>query len=184
MALFCAGACAFFFVLGTAVVANYLQEKPDLTPVIVAILTILFGCILSSVLGWIGIAIALRNGVRIFVRSNLYRVCHGQFAMAQTLEAGRIRTNPANYIIVVVTAVPLLAIWFMGMLTTVPTQGNKQDETQALVLLGLLPVLAIVCIAVVAFLSTRITARSPIECWGADIPEHDEDAANWYRWTE
>ncbi len=184
MALFRAGACGFVCVLSTVVIANVTQKQPDLRPFIVAILTIAFGCILSSIFGWIGIAIALRHRVRIFVMSNLYSVCHGDFTVATTLGPGITRTNPANYIIGVAAAAPLLAIWFAAMLTTAPGDHVDKIETAPFILLVLLPFLIIACIALVVFLSGRITAQSPGECWGAAMPESEAAVPNWYQSTE
>ncbi len=181
MALFCAGAWALVCVIGTAVVASITQKQPDLTQFVIAILIIAFGCCLSSLLGGIGIVIALRHRVRIFVKSNLSTVCHGDFTRATTLGPGRIRINPANYIIGVATVAPLLGTWFVAMLMTAPGARIDKVDTTQLILMWLLPVVAATCIAILIFLSARITANSPAECWGAEVPESEEEAPNWYQ---
>ncbi len=184
MALFCAGVCGLFCVLSTVLVATVTQKQPDLLPFIVAISIIAFACLLSSVFAWIGIAITLLHRVRIFVMSNLYTVCDGDFTVATTLEPKITGINPANYIIGVATATPLLAIWYVVMLTGATGHPADQNETTTFILLGLLPVLAIACVGVVVFLSSRITAQSPAECWGAELPEYEDVAANWYQSTD
>ena len=136
---------------------------------------------MSSVIGWIGIAIALRSQVRIFVMSNLYRICRGDFAVAKTIGPGLNGTNPGNYVIAVVTSSSMLAIWFMAMLISIPTRVNGENKTALFILLGLLPVLVIACVVLVAFLSERIMAKSPAECWGAEVPDSEKVTGNWYQ---
>lgn len=165
MALFCAGVCALVCVLGTAVIATVIQKEPNLVPFMIAIMTIALGCFFSTILSWFGVVIALRHGVRIFVVSNLYVACRGDFTSAATLATGRILVNPANYIIGVSTVVPMLAIWFMAKLTTVPGHWQNQNELAPFILQGILLLLGILCIVIVVFLSTRVAARSPAECW-------------------
>ena len=186
MALFRAGTCALVCVICTGIVASVTQKEPNLIPFMIAMATIVFGCFLSSILAWIGVVIAFLHGIRIFVISNLFAVCHGDFTVTKSLGTGHVPINPANCIIGVATAVPSLTLWFIAMLTTVAEQGNRRNETMTAIILGLLPVLGITCIVMVVFLSSRIMARSPAECWGIDPPESDKNevSANWYRATE
>jgi len=149
MALFRAGASGFLWIVVTAIVVAITQEKLDLIPFAIAIGTITFGCFLSTILCWIGVAIALGHGTRVFVASRLYKICRGDFTEAQTLEFGPGRTNPGNYIIAVATATPMLAMWFVAMMTTMPGPLDHEDSLLPLLVLCLLPVLAMLCIAVV-----------------------------------
>lgn len=179
MALFRAGAWAFLSVLVTAIVANVTQQQPDLIPFVIAISIIAFGCCLSSIIGLIGIAMALTHGVRIFVMSNLFTVCHGHFNVARTLEPSVTRTNPVNFLIGIVIATPLLGIWFTAMRYTAPgVRIGEADPTQT-ILLCLLPVLALFCIAVLYFLSRKIAAQSPAECWGTGVLDSQTSVVNW-----
>lgn len=181
LALFRAGICAFICVLSTAFFSSMIQKEAHLTTLMIAILTILLGCFMSSIIGWIGIVIALRNRVRIFVMSNLHSICRGDFTVAKTLGTGRNGTNPGNYVIAVVTSSSLFAIWFVAMLISVPPQVNGENKTALFILLCLLPVLVITCVILVDFLSKRIMAKSPAECWGVEAPESNKDPANWYQ---
>jgi hypothetical protein len=183
MALFCAGACAFFCIVSMGIVAHYKGKQPDLTPFIIAILTIAAGCALSSVLGWIGIVMALRHRIRIFVKSSLYSACRGDFAIARSLGPARTNTNPANYIIAVATAAPLLTAWCAAIIIFAPGTGIIENELMVMFFLLSLPFGVIACIAAILFVSHRITARSPAECWGAEIPASEKSDANWYEWT-
>ena len=183
MALFRAGACGTVCIIGMAVVFHVRQQQPNLIPVAVAISTILLGCILSSILGGIGVFIALRHGIRIYVATKLFKICRGDFAVAKTLAPRLDRTNPGNFIIIVAIVTPIMAFWFGAMLTTLPNQAQQQQETLPVILL-LLPVLCIAGIAAAVWLSGRIMARTPAECWGAHIPESEKEDANWYQRAE
>lgn len=185
MAGFRAGACGVVCLIVTVIAAEYFNRRPvDMIPMIIALVAILFGCFLSFVLGWLGVAIALRYGVRVFVISNLYERCQGDFDVAKTLLPPPHRTNPANFIVAMSAGVTLLAIWFISMLAILPADWNKEEGILPGILLGLLPVILIACIAVVIFLSKRIIAQSPADCWGAAAPELEEVDSNWYRTTD
>jgi len=182
MAFFRAGTVGLIWVLLAVFAAAAFHEEPDMVLFIVAILTILFGCLLSTVLCWVGILIALRHHVRIFVFSNLYKVCRGHFSSAGTLESGPLRINPGNYIIAIATVTPMLALWFVAMLLTMPGPGVQEIGVPFQIVFGMLPVLCIVAVAVIVYLSKQIAARSPAECWGQEAPEQDSDEndRHWY----
>ena len=178
MALFRAGGSGFLSIVVTVIVAEVTHEQPDLILFAIAVLTIVFGCFLSTILSCFGAVIAVRHGVRIFVSSHLCKICHGDFTEARTLELGSVRTNPGNYILAVATATPMLTIWFVAMLMTMPGPMEKDDNIASFIILCLLPILGSLCIAIVIFLSRRIMAHSPVECWGAEAPESETRAAS------
>ena len=173
LALLSAGASGLVSVLVTVIATAITQEQPNLFAFMVAILIILLGCLLSSVLGWMGVAIAFHHRVRIFAMPNLYTVCQGDFARARTWGPARLHANLANIVRGVATIVPCLAIWFVAMLATIPRNPADQPQPIAVVLLGVLPLLAIACLIITVVISNRIMASSPAECWGAEVPDAD-----------
>jgi|GEM_PF-6580802 len=182
MAGFLAGSCGVACIVGTILVADAFNREPNQVALMIALGAILFGCLLSFIFGWLGVVIAVRHRIRVYVMSNLYQVCRGDFRIAMALPPHVHRTNPANFIIAIAATVPLLALWFVMMLASMPAPGNNEEETKmVLFVLSLLPLVGIMCIAVVVFLSRRIMASSPADCWGADIPTATDEETNWYR---
>ena len=172
MASFRAGVTGLACVVGSVVAAEMFKQDPNFIQFAVAMIVIVIGCFISFLLGWIGVVIALRHGVRIFVISNLYKICHGNFSNAEHVQTGPTRTNPAHFIVAIAIAVPSLTLWFAAILMTMPLNMNDGDDiTVPIVILSLLPVLAIACLIMLIYLSKRIMARSPAECWGAPIPD-------------
>lgn len=179
MAGFRAGVAGLLMVLLSGLIADARQGIPDLTQFIIAMCVILTGMSMSFLFGWWGTILAFRHGVRVFVISNLRDICHGDFSQIERLSPRRYHTNPANFVMAVAISGPALALWFAAMLTTIPDPTQPQAPTvSAAILLGALPVLGVGCIALLIFLSTRVIARTPQECWLA-VPTSDHEV-NWY----
>ena len=186
MAGFRAAVAGVFALVLMAVIEQNLQRQADLNQVMVALGVILAGVGLSFSFGGWGTVIALKNRVRIFVISDLKHLCHGDYFQIVRLPMHRYLVNPANYVMTVAIAAPSLALWFVVMLLAMPKPGEPDlrglQMSRAMLLLALLPVLAILILALLIFLSRRMIARTPLECWGAAPPvEPSEDRHNWYR---
>jgi hypothetical protein len=185
MAGFLAAAHGTAWVFGTIFLASLVAVKgfdDNLILPMIAIGSICFGCFVSSVLGWIGIVIALRHGVRVFVKSNLYRVCRGDFQVATTLTLPPDRnTNPANFIVALAVGAPVLVIWCVGVVLAIPPAGVAQVDLKQQILMSMLLILPVAIIAIVIYLAKHIIARSPAECWGAELPLRETVETNWYR---
>ena len=169
-----------------AVIAQQLQRDPDFTQGMFALCVILAGTGLSFSFGWWGTAIALRNRVRVFVISDLKHFCHGDFFQNVRLPMHKYLANPANYVMAVAIAAPSLALWFVAMLLAMPKPGEPDlrwlQMSRAMLLLALLSVLGILILSLLIFLSRRMIAQSPLECWGAAPPvEPSNDRHNCYR---
>lgn len=168
------------------VIEQNLQRQADLNQVMIALCVIMAGAGLSFSFGGWGTVIALRNRVRIFVVSDLKHFCHGDFSQIARLPTLKFHLNPANYVMAVALAAPTLTLWFVAVLLAMPKPDVRDPPVGAFGLLLLsLPVLGILIIALLIFLSGRMIARTPLECWGAAPPvEPSHDRHNWYRRSE
>ena len=189
MAGFRAAVAGVFSLVLMVVIEQNLQRQADLNQVIIALCVIMAGAGLSFSFGWWGTAIALRNRVRVFVISDLKHFCHGDFFQIVRLPMHKYLVNPANYVMAVAIAAPSLALWFVAMLLAMPKPGEPDlrglQMSRAMLLLALLPVLGILIIALLIFLSRRMIAQTPLECWGAAPPvEPSGDNHNWHRMSE
>ena len=189
MAGFRAAVVGVFTLVATMVIAQQLQRDPDFTQGMIALGVILAGVVLSFSFGWWGTVIAMRHGIRIFVISDLKRLCQGDFFQFVRLPVRSYPVNPATYVMAVAIAAPSLALWFAAMLLAMPQPGEPDLQglqmSRAMLLLALLPVLGVLIIVLLIFLSQRMIAQSPLECWGAVPPvEQTRDSHNWYRRSE
>ena len=186
MAGFRAAVAGVFAIMLMLVIEQNLQRQADINQVMMAFCFIMAGAGLSSSFGWWGTVIALRNRVRIFVISDLKHFCHGDFFQIARLPMLKFHLNPANYVMAVAIAAPTLALWFVAMLLAMSKPDVRDPPVGVAVLLLLsLPVLGILIIALLIFLSGRMIARTPLECWGAAPPvEPSDDRHNWYRRSE
>lgn len=189
MAGFRAAVVGVFALVLMVVIEQNLQRQADLNQVMIALCVIMAGAGLSFSFGWWGTAIALRNRIRVFVISDLKHFCHGDFFQIVRLPMHKYLVNPANYVMAVAIAAPSLALWFVAMLLAMPKPGEPDlrglQMSRAMLLLALLPVLGILILALLIFLSGRMIARTPLECWGVAPPvEPSDDRPNWYRRSE
>ncbi len=186
MAGFRAAVAGVFSLVLMVVIEQNLQRQADLNQVMIALCVIMAGTGLSFSFGWWGSAIALRNRVRIFVISDLKHFCHGDFFQIVRLPMHKYLVNPANYVMAVAIAIPMLALWIVALLLAMPKPDERDPpEVVAVLLILLLPVLCLFIIALLIFLSGRMIARTPLECWGAAPPvEPSDDRHNWYRRLE
>ena len=179
MAGFRAGICGFLFLV--VFVIAFAHQPPNLVSCSIAIGSILGGCLISLVLGAIGVVMAFRHQIRIYVMSNLYARCRGDFELAKTMNAVVQGVNPTSFIVAIATATPLLAAWFALMV--IVSAGNQPNQASlSSRLVGyLLPLVVIGSVAVVASVSKRIIARSPHDCWSFPAPEIEETTSTWYQ---
>lgn len=181
MALFRASLCGLAWLFGTLFYSIATGNEPDMVPGMIALSAIFAGSMLSTLLCWVGIVVAVRHGVRIFVATHLSHICKGDFTVAQTQRQGGVSLNPGRFIVVVATLTPILTLWFAAILTTVTNHWNRPQDPTPMILILLLPFLCLAGILLGAWLAERIMAKSPAECWGAQIPESEKVDTNWYQ---
>lgn len=181
MAGFRAGICGFVCLMGLAVAMTHFNRPPHMISTSIAIGSILCGCVVSLILGAAGIMIALQHQVRIYAMSDLYERCHGDFEKAKFMSVAFPGVNPTNFIVAIAAATPLLGLWFA--LLVISSVGNPpgQPSTFSIVVAATLPLIGLGAVLAMSFLQKRIIAKSPAECWGAEIPLFEEPEHNWYR---
>lgn len=182
MAGFRAGVVGVFMAVVMAIVFSNRQNNIVPTQFIIGISVVMAGVGLSFVLGWWGTILAYRHGVRVFVISNLRNRCHGDFSQIERVSKSKFMVNPANYVMAVAIVAPALALWFATMLATMPRPGEDQAHiTLPIALVWSLPGLGVCCIVLLIYLSNRVVAFTPHECWGAAVPRSESSDDNWYQ---
>ncbi len=181
MAGFRAGVVGVFMAVVMAIFFSNRQNNVVPPQFIIGITVVMAGIGLSFVLGWWGTILAYRHGVRVFVISNLRNRCHGDFSQIERVSKSKFMVNPANYVMAVAIVAPALALWFATMLATMPRPGEGHAGNGfSMALLRALPALGICCIALLIYLSNRVIAATPQECWGAAVPRSESSEDNWY----
>lgn len=182
--LFRAAAVAVLFIVSTMLFAVLLPRQPNVSPSLVAPMiamgAILLSCFVSTICGWSGIVIAIRHQLRIYVVSDLIRRCRGDFNQARQIEPVHNRVNPAKFIICLAIATPALFLWFMAMLIANPSGTDENVGVLSALLLGL-PVLCLACLASIVWISGRVAADSPAQCWGAKVPDDELFISGWHQ---
>lgn len=177
MSGFRAASAGLLSVLLIGILEQWLQRPADISAIILALSTIMGGVATSFLFGWLGIITAVKHRVRVFIVSNLKDRCHGDFTQIATMPWRETGLNPVTIVAAIAIVVPMLAVWFIAMLAlTVPQPGRPNPEPWLLSTLVLsLLVIPILCVLILAYVSTRIIARSPLECWGAAPPPEEID---------
>ena len=172
MAGFRAAIAGLLSVFLIAILEQCLQRPADISAIILALFAIMGGVAISFLFGWLGIITAIRNRVRIFVVSHLKDRCHGDFTKIATMPWRETGLNPATVVSAIAIVVPMLALWFIAMLAlTVPQPGGPEPAPWLLSTLGLsLLAIPALCVLILARVSYRTIARTPLECWGAEPP--------------
>lgn len=182
MAGFRAGVAGVFMVVVMVIIQSIRQNNAMPAQFVITMCVVLAGIGLSFVFGWWGTILAYRHGVRVFVISNLCDLCHGDFSQIERVSKLRFMVNPANYVMAVAIVAPALAIWFAAMVATMPRPGEDQKHiTLPIALVWSLPGLGVCCIVLLMYLSNRVIAATPHECWGAAVPRGEPSEDTWYQ---
>ena len=157
-------------------IEQWLQRPPDVSQIILTMSVITGGLATSTFFGWLGIISALRHRFRVIIAPHLRDYCHGDFAQLTTIP-GMSVLNLASFVMLIAIVVPMLAVWFIAMLAiTVPQPGRPEPAPWLVSVLGLsLLAIPVACVLILAYVSARIIARSPLECWGAAPPLEEAD---------
>jgi len=133
-----------------------------------ALLIMAVGVSLSTLIGIIAIALALRGKVRVWVHPGLRQRCHGEYAyVAECALSYRYRQmNHAVSVLALSVLFPLAAAG-TGLLMWLGYNHPNNNAPAVLNLIGFLLLLAgpLAMIPVYLFLSSRIIARVPADCW-------------------
>jgi hypothetical protein len=156
-ALWQAAAAAFGSVLVFILIASLTGKEPDMNDFIATMVVLTSGVVLTTVLGLIAIFAAAVNAKRVWIHPKLRQKTRNDLLNIAALP-GQIEFNYAIFVLATSLAFPVLA--FSCLLLIDPASDVLAP---VLLLFG-------VCISVVVYcwLSSRIIAQHPAECWGPD----------------
>ncbi len=126
-------------------------------------LSLVGGVIISAVIGLIGIVLALRRGLRVFIVPDLHHLCRGEFGMIGAALRDKRRFNYAIFVLTSSLFVPAISLSTLYLaMSTVGKDMKDIDTTLQFYTFfagALLPIFAY------AWCSNRIIASTPAACW-------------------
>jgi hypothetical protein len=167
-----AAAVATLAVFGFA--ALHFGIRVDEKELIATTIAFLAGVILHSVIGIIGVAAALRCRVRVWVQSNLRRALRGDLAqasrMGRVIRPHPLRSRAVTYqtnlgVILVVTAMMVPVTIVAATVLVLAVTLGRPSNIEMIIALILFWCGLIAAILSCGWLSSRVVARSPRECW-------------------
>jgi hypothetical protein len=161
-----AAAAALVAVLIFVIVQEIVGMAPILEMANRAILVLLAGVTGASFLGLVGIAMAFRCRVRVFVIPKLIRLCNADFSNISFATASYRGFNYGIFILATSIMAPISAAG--TAICIVGTKGGQNpvfEQLSQTVGLSMMVVGPLAAIPVYAFCSNRIIAQHPIFCW-------------------
>lgn len=175
-------AAAAFATVYLLVIVTKSGIQPDETEFLALCLALLAGLLLNSLIGVAAVVAALVCKVRVCVQSDLRTAMHGDLSAAVLFGPRRNSTN-LGFIVVATAVVFPLAIAGAIVFAIVTWDRNANAAVNTVeVVVGLFASFAVplAAIPLLGWLSSRIIARSPQECWppGTCSPRSDESKSS------
>ncbi len=169
-----AAAAALASVGLSVFVAIRFGVQPNISEFAALMLVLTGGVVLNTLLGLGSIYAALRCKIRVWVHPRLRTAVHGDLRLVAQIGPFRRDFNHAIFVVATALVFPLVGAGALGLaaLTVGKNPGEVGTVGAAIVALVLLfggPLAMIPCYA---WLSSRIIARSPQECWPAMTLDH------------
>lgn len=155
---------ALITVLAMMFAAEFVRAAPNLDDFAVTMLALSSGVVLTTLLGLLGTCLALRYGVKVWVRPKLRQELH-QVDVLRINGFSR-RFNYAVFVIGTSLVFPVVAV-ASGLLIVFTANPNHTSMPGAIFSFVLLIVGPLIAIGVYVWISHRILARTPAEYWTA-----------------
>ena len=164
-----AAAAALASVIFFVIMAEATGIEPNLRAFSATMLVLVAGVILNTLIGLVAVGTAMRNRVRVWVHPKLQRTLEEESARFPAAGPFVTRFNHAVFVIGTALALPAIAVGVIPLLIlaadVAPKAGGGKAAVAAILTLFAVPAAMIPCYA---WLSSRIVARSPRECWPFD----------------
>ena len=169
---------AMFSMLGLGVAAVQFGARPEI-PRIEALLITMTLCIgATCIVGLAATAAAWKSQVKLWVHPGIFAWCGGDFQRINHLGAYAARFNHATFVLGTSLALPGLCAGATVLAGLTATGAPMDEATTALSLKIMLVAFVVYPIGVIMFysyLSRRILAASPEQCWDTDAVANKEN---------
>jgi len=164
-------AAAFATLLLFILAQEITGVAPNMDELGLTMLVLLGGVVFNTLIGLGATCAALVHGTRVWVHPNLRRAVRGDFRLLAGLGAMASGLNHAIFVVVTAMMFPLMGGCTLG-LVIMAIAGKDKENVMAMIaaLLGIFigPIALIPCYG---WVSSRIIARSPKECWPGESLE-------------
>ncbi len=173
-----AAAAALISVAVFLAAANNFVWQPDMKAFAATMLVLAAGVGLNTILGIGAICAALAGELRVWIHPRLQSMVHGNFREVHCLNWRRSGVNHAIFVVGTALVFPAVAVGMICCAALTSNMNVGDVETTPMLALTFAsvfgpPLAAIPCYA---WLSSRIIARAPGECWPI---ESFGDTKNW-----
>ena len=163
-----AAAAALAMVLIFAFADGMFGVKLNQKEIVATVMAFLAGLVLNSLIGVIAVTAAIIYGVRAWVQSNLRTVVRGDLSRASQI--GPSPRQTLNFgVVVVITAMLLPVIVALTVAMSMATMDKKAnphvDDSQVMLWLFVLFAGPLIVYVFCKWLTARVIAKSPQECW-------------------
>jgi hypothetical protein len=171
-----AAVAAFVSVLLFFVTEAVTGVGPDIDVFARTMIVIAVGAGWAAILGLVGMAAAVARGVRVFVIPNIARLAGGEFDAIGAVASARPRFNHAIFVLAMAMFLPVSVAGTIIAAIGGARDPNRVDNPLTWIGLGLLMLGPLAAVPLYVWLSNRVVALAPEDCWGDfDFPvESDE----------
>lgn len=162
-----AAAAALSAVVVFILAANTIGVQPAMSEFVAIMLVLAGGVVLNTLLGWGAICAAIVRKVRVWVHPSLLATTGGDLRSIAELSPPRSGFNQAIFVVATALAFPAVGAGAIGLawMTVGQNRANVETGSATILTFALVFGVPLAMIPCYAWLSSRIIARSPRECW-------------------
>lgn len=162
-----AAAAAFASLFISMVTAHLTRRGPNMQAFAATMLILTAGVALNTLFGLVAVGAALRYRLRVWVHPKLQKTLDEETQLADGEDLHQFRFNYAIFVVGTALVFPVLTLGCVAViLTSVNAAPANQVATMSVVVMLLAFVVApLAMIPCYVWLSSRVVARSPRECW-------------------
>lgn len=162
-----AAAAALLTIVLFAVVETLTGLLPNANEIQAIACVLLLGFLLNTLTGFVAVCTALFCGVRVWVHPDLHTMLHADLGLVSGLNPRWSGVNHAIFVVATAMAFPLLVFGFILLCILPLDKDHVAIESLSVIPLSSAFLLggAIAMVACYVWLSSRIIARTPQDCW-------------------
>ena len=166
-----ASACALATMAMLVLIDGLLGRVPPLEEVVVELAVLFGGLCLSTVIGIVSVVLAMRSRMRVWVHPNVRERCRGDFSTIRQYGRSYPGLNQAMFVVSTSLVLPAVVLGMVFLAcTTVGAQPNDPLTAWGVLVILLVFVCPAAMIPLYAFVSSRVIARTPADCWPPPVP--------------
>jgi hypothetical protein len=158
---------AFLTAMIFGIAENCLGFQPKIESFAAITITLLGGIVLNTLIGLIAIFAAIHYKIRVWIQPHIRTILHDDLRYASILKLHYYGFNHAIFVVGTALLFPIVifTVICFALLTTGQNANHVPTESELIIGMSILFGGPIAMIACYIWLSSRIIARNPQECW-------------------